>query len=165
MSLKITDECLNCGACEPECPNGAIYEGGTSWSFSDATNLTGIVKDLKGNLIDAEERNTPIKEDHYYIVEEKCTECFNFANEPQCLAVCCVDSYEKDKTETKEELSKKIEWMFGDINPYQDPNLKNFKPITPESSTSNCSCNQNTNTENESSKKPTSFWKRLFGKK
>ena len=27
MSLTITDECINCGACEPECPNEAIYEG------------------------------------------------------------------------------------------------------------------------------------------
>ena len=23
----IADECVNCGACEPECPNGAISEG------------------------------------------------------------------------------------------------------------------------------------------
>lgn len=27
MALMITDECINCGVCEPECPNGAIYEG------------------------------------------------------------------------------------------------------------------------------------------
>ncbi|MEJ7676913.1 MAG: 4Fe-4S binding protein [Segetibacter sp.] len=27
MAIKITDECINCGACEPECPNNAIYEG------------------------------------------------------------------------------------------------------------------------------------------
>ncbi len=27
MVLKITDDCTNCGACEPECPNGAIFEG------------------------------------------------------------------------------------------------------------------------------------------
>jgi ferredoxin len=27
MSLKITDECINCGACEPECPVNAISEG------------------------------------------------------------------------------------------------------------------------------------------
>ena len=26
MAIKITDECINCGACEPECPNNAIYE-------------------------------------------------------------------------------------------------------------------------------------------
>ncbi|MBK7977197.1 MAG: YfhL family 4Fe-4S dicluster ferredoxin [Deltaproteobacteria bacterium] len=27
MSTTITDECINCGACEPECPNNAISEG------------------------------------------------------------------------------------------------------------------------------------------
>jgi len=27
MSLKITDACINCDICEPECPNQAIYRG------------------------------------------------------------------------------------------------------------------------------------------
>lgn len=27
MALLITDECINCDVCEPECPNGAIAEG------------------------------------------------------------------------------------------------------------------------------------------
>lgn len=27
MSLKITDMCINCDVCEPECPNEAIYQG------------------------------------------------------------------------------------------------------------------------------------------
>lgn len=27
MATMITDECINCGACEPECPNEAISEG------------------------------------------------------------------------------------------------------------------------------------------
>lgn len=27
MSLKITDDCINCDVCEPECPNEAIYQG------------------------------------------------------------------------------------------------------------------------------------------
>lgn len=27
MALKITDECINCDVCEPECPNQAIYQG------------------------------------------------------------------------------------------------------------------------------------------
>ena len=27
MALMITDECINCDVCEPECPNQAIYEG------------------------------------------------------------------------------------------------------------------------------------------
>ncbi|MEP7155358.1 MAG: YfhL family 4Fe-4S dicluster ferredoxin [Betaproteobacteria bacterium] len=27
MALKITDECINCDVCEPECPNDAISQG------------------------------------------------------------------------------------------------------------------------------------------
>ena len=27
MATVITEECINCGACEPECPNSAITQG------------------------------------------------------------------------------------------------------------------------------------------
>jgi ferredoxin len=27
MAMKILEECINCGACEPECPNEAISQG------------------------------------------------------------------------------------------------------------------------------------------
>ncbi len=27
MALKITEECINCDVCEPECPNDAISQG------------------------------------------------------------------------------------------------------------------------------------------
>lgn len=27
MALLITDDCINCAVCEPECPNLAIFEG------------------------------------------------------------------------------------------------------------------------------------------
>ena len=27
MALLITDECINCDVCEPECPNDAIFSG------------------------------------------------------------------------------------------------------------------------------------------
>lgn len=27
MALLITEECINCDVCEPECPNQAIYQG------------------------------------------------------------------------------------------------------------------------------------------
>ncbi len=27
MAMKINEECINCAACEPECPNEAITEG------------------------------------------------------------------------------------------------------------------------------------------
>jgi len=27
VALYITDQCINCDVCEPECPNAAIYQG------------------------------------------------------------------------------------------------------------------------------------------
>ncbi len=31
MAMKITDECIACGACEPDCPVQAISEGDTQY--------------------------------------------------------------------------------------------------------------------------------------
>ena len=36
MALKITDECISCGACEPECRNEAIKEGETIYVIDPA---------------------------------------------------------------------------------------------------------------------------------
>ncbi len=33
---RITEECINCGACEPECPVGAISEGDTIYVIDPA---------------------------------------------------------------------------------------------------------------------------------
>lgn len=33
MAYKITDECISCGACEPECKNEAITEGETTYTI------------------------------------------------------------------------------------------------------------------------------------
>jgi ferredoxin len=73
MATMITEECINCGACEPECPNTAIYEGGVEWEAPD------------GAMHEA------ISEDIYYIVPQKCTECVGFFDQEQCAAVCPVD--------------------------------------------------------------------------
>jgi len=91
MAIMITDECINCGACEPECPNNAIYEGGMEWAISDGTTLSGQFTLENGEVVSASDRNTPVSDDYYYIVSDKCTECVGFHEEPQCAAVCPVD--------------------------------------------------------------------------
>ncbi|MCS6904214.1 MAG: 4Fe-4S dicluster domain-containing protein [Bacteroidia bacterium] len=91
MAIHITEECINCGACEPECPNNAIYEAGAKWSYADGTKLEGIVIFPNGATIDANQKNPPISEEVYYIVPDKCTECMGFHEEPRCAAVCPVD--------------------------------------------------------------------------
>ena len=36
MALMITDECINCDVCEPECPNQAIYLGAEIYQIDPA---------------------------------------------------------------------------------------------------------------------------------
>ena len=72
MATVITTECINCGACEPECPNTAIYGGGVPWELNGATHPA-------------------IAQDIYYITPEKCTECVGFYDHEACAAVCPVD--------------------------------------------------------------------------
>ena len=115
MAIKITDECINCGACEPECPNNAIYEGGMEWQFSDGTSLEGVVNPKSGGEYNADDSQEPVDYDIYYIVTDKCTECIGFHDEPQCSAVCpvdcCVD--DEDNEETNEELLNKKEFLHA----------------------------------------------------
>jgi len=103
MAIKITDECINCGACEPECPNNAIYEGGVEWKIADGTTIKGKYVLENGEEVEAEQRIAPISNDIYYIVPDKCTECKGFHEEPQCAAVCPVDCCvpDPDRLETE----------------------------------------------------------------
>ena len=105
MAIMITDECINCGACEPECPNNAIYEGGVEWAISDGTSVKGTYQLESGKEVDVDDRIDPISEDYYYISPDKCTECVGFHEEPQCAAVCPVDCCIPDP-ERKEEEEK-----------------------------------------------------------
>jgi ferredoxin len=36
MATMITEECINCGVCEPECPNEAISEGEETFQIDPA---------------------------------------------------------------------------------------------------------------------------------
>lgn len=85
MSLKITDECINCGACQPECPNEAIYPSGEDYV-------------LNGKTYPA------LSQDYSYIVPDKCTECVGFHDAPACAAVCPTDACVKDREESKDTL-------------------------------------------------------------
>lgn len=105
MAIYITDECINCGACEPECPNTAIYEGGADWELSGKSFSEGD---------DAPSGASGFwSADYFYISPDKCTECETFHDEPQCAAVCPVDCCLPDPkhVETKEELLAKVKYL------------------------------------------------------
>ncbi len=97
MATMITEECINCGACEPECPNTAIYAGGVQW-------------ELNGEKHDA------LSNDFYYIVPEKCTECVGHFDQEQCAAVCPVDCCVADPNhvETEEQLFERAKKLHPD---------------------------------------------------
>ena len=91
MAIIITDECINCGACEPECPNTAIYEGAEDWRYKDGTSLKADVVLPNGKKVNSDIFQEPVSDEFYFIVPDKCTECNGFHDEPQCAAVCPVD--------------------------------------------------------------------------
>jgi ferredoxin len=107
MAIMITSECINCGACEPECPNSAIYEGGASWEFGG--------KSFGENDATASGATGFFSNDYFYIVPDKCTECVGFHDEPQCAAVCPVDCCVPDpqRVENKDTLMKRKEYLDG----------------------------------------------------
>jgi ferredoxin len=105
MAIYISSDCINCGACEPECPNTAIYEPGSVWklgthAYSDSSSPGGF----KGEFYST---------DYYFIVPDKCTECKTFHDEPQCAAVCPVDCCLPDtnNVETEESLIQKVAYL------------------------------------------------------
>jgi ferredoxin len=61
----VPDLCINCGACEPVCPNSAITDG----SDVDESLSKGV----------------------YYIKPELCTECVGENGAEQCQEVCPVE--------------------------------------------------------------------------
>src|SRR3990172_2496998 len=97
MATVITSECINCGACEPECPNTAIYQGGVEWELNGVTHPA-------------------IAQDIFYIVPEKCTECVGFYDHEACAAVCPVDCCVPDPNipETEDVLIARAKTLHPD---------------------------------------------------
>ena len=86
MATIITTECINCGACEPECPNTAIYQGGVEYEL-DGKKAAALQAEI------------------FYIVPEKCTECVGFYDYEACAAVCPVDCCVTDPERVESEAA------------------------------------------------------------
>ncbi len=97
MAYKITEECINCGACEPECPNNAIYEGGTNWEFAGNSYGEGDAAPSGATGF--------YSSDYFYVVPDKCTECEGFHDEPQCVEVCPVECCVKDPSHEEDKAA------------------------------------------------------------
>lgn len=109
MAIQITDDCINCGACAPECPNNAIYENGALWTMNEGTTILTEYTLRNGDKIDPFKEQSALSTDYFYIVPDKCTECVGFYDEPQCATVCPVDCClpDTDFVESEDELEAK----------------------------------------------------------
>jgi len=75
MAYKITEECISCGACEPECPNEAISEGETIYVIDPAkcTECIGAFDTSKCAEIcpvDAPQQDPAIQESREELLEK-----------------------------------------------------------------------------------------------
>jgi len=97
MATIITEECINCGACEPECPNTAIFQGGVEYEWGGG-------------------KHAAISDEFFFIVPEKCTECVGFFDYEACAAVCPVDCCVTDpgRPETEEVLLARAKELHPD---------------------------------------------------
>jgi len=82
VTLLITEDCINCKACDTICPANAIYPGGKDYTL----------KNIK--------HKAPVKE-HYYIVTEKCNSCKGVYEEPECVSICPMDAIKEIEIKTK----------------------------------------------------------------
>ena len=76
MAYKVTDACVNCGACEPECPVEAISEkNGLRWiDPAKCTNCGTCIPGCKPGVI-FQHRDL----DHV-IICDNCFKCTNLCN-------------------------------------------------------------------------------------
>jgi ferredoxin len=84
--LLITEDCINCRACDTICSSGAIYPGGKDY--------------IQNN----KKYKAPVKE-YYYIVPEKCTFCEGVHESPECVAICPMDAIKEINKNKKEVIN------------------------------------------------------------
>lgn len=114
MATIITQECINCGACEPECPNTAIYQGGVEFEHDG-------------------KKSTALQADIFYIVPEKCTECVGFYDYEACAAVCPVDCCvtDPDRPEPEDVLLQRAKALHPGKE-FPEPFPSRFHPASAE---------------------------------
>lgn len=78
IPLLITEDYINCRACDLMCPTNAIYPGGKAYILNN-------------------KKHKALSMEHYYIVPEKYNLCEGVYEEPECISICPMDAIKKLK--------------------------------------------------------------------
>lgn len=73
MAVKITDTCINCGACIDECPVEAIVDEDDNPTGEEIYYVFGTIADAEAHGKDA---------------SNVCVECVGHHDEPACATAC-----------------------------------------------------------------------------
>lgn len=85
MALEIVESCVNCWACEPLCPNKAIFMPALR------EKRAGPSKAFLGPLGGERGEAALSGGDHFLIDADKCTECIGDHAKPQCVEICPIE--------------------------------------------------------------------------
>ncbi len=77
MSLRITDDCINCGACEIECPKSAVFPKQKEPQYREPVFTINLSRFSEF-----------VSSEHFYIDPYKCNNCESFYSAPRCIDVC-----------------------------------------------------------------------------
>lgn len=67
--MQINDNCINCGACQLECPAKAIFKYNSQYKIASVSY-------------------PPLSKKTYYIVNDLCTKCKGVSKSFLCLDIC-----------------------------------------------------------------------------
>ena len=101
MAHIITDDCINCGACEIMCPVQAVYPKAENPEMYEPLFINNIVR-----------YNGFASTLHYYINPYECNSCKGLSEEPVCNTVCpvscCLPQEDYDIYTTRIMLPKNV---------------------------------------------------------
>ncbi len=103
MSVKITDDCINCSACETECPAGAVMA-----KLKDPGNRSLYINNIFLTKSWA-------SYDHYFINPYQCNNCEGYFAAPRCNVVCpvsCCITEEDTETHGSQMVKIKIDPVY-----------------------------------------------------